>query len=588
MLRKPLAYPRHLTDEQLLRLADRELSQAEANRAQRHLDDCWTCRARAAQWQECVEGFIAWRERKASLADPPAAWAGFQGRLAAQARTLPAKAAPPFSRSLPFAYALAAALLVACVATVVLRPARLAPANELLERAQSREQAAVRSILRPVVHQRIRIQRGPATATAEYWREPDGRILRETWSDGSGPLPGQFRSLYERHRLDARNPLSPANHSRWRESLSTKDEQVTADDRRRLIRIRTTNRSAKAGEIHTATLSLRQTDLHPMEQAYRVRTESGDEEYKLAELAFEVLPAEQVMPTLFPALPAPAIRDTSTMSAAPAEPAAPSDGQLETAEALVRQALHDVEADRREVPDVVRNGTTIVVRALADTPERAQELTAALAGIPYTTPEVATAAPASQGVETLPAVEAAHVFTSTPPFAQALREYAGGLDPANNLLNEIRDALRPMRVEALALRRLARRYPDADRIRLAPQARQMVDQLFAGHTAAIRNGLTRLDPLLLPLLAKLAAHAGDGHPKSPALPERQDLVERLATSLTTLEETLGRMFDTNVLDRPPAYDGPALLREAIALHSTAAAIVRELAGAQPAKQVTTP
>jgi hypothetical protein len=583
MFRKRLFVTEHLKDEQILRLLDRELPAADANHGQRHLDACWTCRARAARLQDCVEEFISWRNYRISR-EPLPSWNRFHVKLAAQVGAPHSNPSSTFPFFRP-AFALAAALFL-LGAVLVLRPVPVASANDLLQRAHSGELAVARTGERPVVHQRIRVQRGSAAATLEYWRGPHDQVLRETWSANSGVLPEDFKRFFKQHHLDARTPLSSVNHSRWRESLTVKEDVVTAERSRRRIRIQTTNPRAGTGDIHIATLTLRESDWHPLEQAYLIRTEEGgQEEYKLAELAFEVLPADQVFPGLFPDSPVPAPRliELPTRVIPPPEPVLPSDDEFDTAEALVRQALHAVGADRREVPDVLRNGITITVRAVAETPQRAQELKDALSGIPYSVAEISHST--IETIATIEPAEAAHpTFTTTPPFSQALRKYAGGLDSANNLLNEIRDALRPLRVESLALQRLTQRYPGADRERLAPQAKQMVIQLFASHSAALRAGLDRLEPLLAPLLASLGAGEQDPSSTAYAPDQRQDRVRRLAGDLAALEETLGKMFDTNVLDQAVVYDGAALLRAAVTLHAEVKAIVRELQPASPAGQ----
>jgi hypothetical protein len=63
---------RHLTDEQLLQLADGELSTAMVAAANGHLRSCWTCRTRLEDLEQAIASVVIYRHRALAACPPPA------------------------------------------------------------------------------------------------------------------------------------------------------------------------------------------------------------------------------------------------------------------------------------------------------------------------------------------------------------------------------------------------------------------------------------------------------------------------------------------------------------------------------------
>ena len=93
----------HLSDEELLRLADGELSSRRAARVNKHLAGCWDCRARLHQFEQSIAHFVDLHHGTLDPRIPPAP--GPRALLSARlARLLPALAnipGGPAPRALP-------------------------------------------------------------------------------------------------------------------------------------------------------------------------------------------------------------------------------------------------------------------------------------------------------------------------------------------------------------------------------------------------------------------------------------------------------------------------------------------------------
>ncbi|MFN3326035.1 MAG: hypothetical protein ACK5AZ_21260 [Bryobacteraceae bacterium] len=599
MPRNPFDYPRHLSDEEILKVSDGELPAAQLSSAREHLELCWTCRAKAERLRQAVLGFIEYRDAKAaSLGGAPNQWSGFRSRLAAQSSKAPVVrphgwlellrvAGAAFTPSRP--RLVAAGAVIAILGMVLLtQPVPGVSAGELLDRAGVSEARRIERVVEPVVYQKLHLRSGADAATGEFWRMADDRRFRDRWSTG-GTLAVEFKTVYARNNLDFRRPLSPVNHARWRHSLASKSDRVVADRARRMIQLETVNQQPAAGQIAAATLTFRESDLHPVEQTLLVRADDGaDREYRLTELSYEVLPLSRVPLNAFDPHPSPSRGSSETADASPripesAAPAHAAPAELDLAEARVRELLRYLDADIQETPSIVRERDAITVRADVDSVDRQREISEALRGLPFVRAEVSLPALAGEAIPAveLPAETVAPALTrTTPPFAAALRNYAGGIEPAHNFLAALSDAMRPLRVEVLALQRLAARYPDSEFNELAEPAREIVDRIAKEHLMRLRAQHRQLETLLSPVIDDLLARERlkiDGESQDFAGSSWRVLASRLASEIRNFEETLDSMFVQTLVERPVTLSGEALLRETVQRRAAVNAILRELA-----------
>lgn len=134
----------HLTDRQILLLADGELQSSDQHAARHHLDACWSCRARMAEMEGTIANFV--HAYRGSLDEQLAPIAGPRALLRAQIQTQTA-AAPKINwwdRLFAGLFAsqrasLAASLMAACLALLAVyergvshrEPALSVPLNSL-------------------------------------------------------------------------------------------------------------------------------------------------------------------------------------------------------------------------------------------------------------------------------------------------------------------------------------------------------------------------------------------------------------------------------------------------------------------------
>jgi hypothetical protein len=594
MSHNPFDYPRHLSEEEILRVSDGEMPAAQLSSARNHLELCWACRAKAERLRQAVLGFIEYRDAKAaSLGGAPNQWSGFRSRLAAQSSKAPVVrphgwlqllrvAGAAFTSSRPH-LAAAGAFIAILGAVLLTQPVAEVSAGELLDRAEVSEARRIERIVEPVVYQKLHLRSGADAATGEFWRMADNRRFRDHWST-NGSLAVEFKTVYTRHNLDFRRPLSPANHARWRRSLTSKSDRVVADRTRGMIQLETVNQQPAAGQIAAATLTFRESDLHPVEQTLLVRADDGaDREYRLTELSYDVLPLSRVPLNAFDPHPSPSRDSSETAAAASHLPESAAPAELDLAEARVRELLRYLDADIQETPSIVRQRNAIYVRADVESVDRQREISEALHDVPFVRVEVSLPALAHEAIPAveLPAETVAPALNRTkPPFAAALRDYAGGIEPAHSFLAALSDAMRPLRVEVLALQRLAARYPDSEFNELAEPAREIVDRIAKEHLMRIRAQHRQLETLLSPVIIGLLAREQlniDGEIQNFAGRSWRVLAPQLASEIRNLEEALDKMFVQTLVEQPVALSGASLLRETAQRRAAINAILRELA-----------
>jgi hypothetical protein len=250
-------------------------------------------------------------------------------------------------------------------------------------------------------------------------------------------------------------------------------------------------------------------------------------------------------------------------------PAGPTGEQLDSAEIRLREGLHQTWADVEEVPEIRREGSHIRFRLFTETAKRKQEIMTALAGVPYLAPEITDAqAVEPEAPRTAPAAAPqAAPYVTVPPLAKALREYSGGLDPANNYLNAVRDSYLQVLVDASALVRLAERYSDPEWNRLPAESQQRLNRIAADHVAAIRNNLHSYLKLVSPVLDEMAAkqHTEPDPIEAPdaGCEPWRTAAQPLAADLSSLEIAFRRLFVEERTVQPVVFSATELLEQSL-------------------------
>lgn len=504
MNRESLDHPRHLTDEQLVRLHDGEAASDEAEQLQVHLAACWQCRRRLDRIAAIVVDFVDYCDTVTLAIGPlDASRAELLRRLRQQQAEAPQVTwLTRLRRKLRahagwLSYPRAITALVPAVVVLMWffgEWTSTAEAGELLRRAAAGQQQSFRGVARPVVHQRLRLSAGVRSAEWEVWRAPGQRFYRESWTREAEFLPA-LRRAFSAHRLDTGQWLSTDNFALWRESLKSREETVSRDQARGELRIWARDSAGDSGShIREATLTLRQSDYHPVAQT--LLTAEG--EYRIEELAYRVMPHDEVPPGVFPESAPSSLtvapREAARPEIAPVEilpqaPAQPGDAQLEESEARLRAVLHELGYDRRLDPRIRREGAAVVLRVIVEDDRQKVLLMERLRDIPWVNPQIwdADSPVDASALEALERGEApfAPSVRSVPLLDERLVEYFGTRVLADSYISRVHAALRPILREALALRRLAERYPDPGA--LNDLARGVVSDIARSHIEEIQS-----------------------------------------------------------------------------------------------------
>lgn len=579
----------HPSRRDLLLFADGELGKTHAAKIERHLAYCWDCRAHMAQTEGTITGFVTLRRK---LLDQTLHGADFPSGRASRALLGARLAQRATSNRSPFWRELAAAIwpvpvtrrplwIAGCVvfllaALLVLEPF-LAPsvsAKDVIANGRAAEQGLSWGV---VIHQRVRLRCRPrgieAEAVIDFDRWQDGVRSRILVAAGRSDPADRLRGIYQGAGADWENPLSTTSFAKLRESLGEVRDQVRGRDEITVIST-AARRPEDAGGVTRVQLTVRRSDWHAISQ----RIELGDANYELTELLNETL-ARENMPAIF-AEPQPAhaaaVLPAPPETSAPAQlgPPTPTSQQLDDAETLLREAFHQTGADTEEIPEIRPEGGQIRFRLFVQTTRRKEEILAALAGISFLAPEIGDAengATEAQGSIPMPSAAASAqppLYSTQPPLAKALWDYSGGLEPANNYLNAVRDSYLGVQVDASALVRLAERYPDPEWDRLSPESQERLNRIARDHLAAVRNNLSGylkiVSPVLDEMLIKQQFNAPEmAEPKDSACMSWRAAAGLLVTDLGSLETSFRRLFVEERTEQPVAVPAAELLRQSV-------------------------
>ncbi|WP_321478264.1 hypothetical protein [uncultured Paludibaculum sp.] len=564
--------PTHLDDELLLRMLDGEVPPARQQEATTHIEACWSCRARLRQMEQAITQLIAWRNKELAAQDPPPE--GGRQRLAtALARQQPGRRdSGPFTTlrraaaEMITAFALnraryasvfvAASTILLLVLLPLAEPPRITAAVFLQRARLARSTGS--SADRRVIHERVEIRYGQRVQQREITIQPGRRPTAQLAS-----LPGDTLALprMEDGPISWDDPMGVEAFERWHDGLGSRKD--TIEESPDAITLRT---EAGRDTIVAASLIVRRADWRPIAKHVEFSDASG---LAVRQISYEVRAGEEAAEAAV----------TAALPAAHARPPQePQEFAVERAEIAVREALHRIGADRNEIPEIRRADGGLSVRAIAESSGRRLELIRAIQSIPLAHTEIADASAAMLEAVPLTASPApARIYSTTPPLAKELWDYAHGMDAANRQLNAVRESYFAVLPTAKALRRLAERYSGPQWTSLPPDVRGRVDALAAWYAEDLRSsGAAYLagvsNPLDEMLRRKATPEAGETSSGGPCRPW-QALAASMVSDLEGLHTTFRRLFVVEETTEPVVLSGPALLSEAAA---TRARLLRAL------------
>ncbi|MCC6393265.1 MAG: zf-HC2 domain-containing protein [Bryobacterales bacterium] len=594
-LRAKLRGLRHPTGEELFLFLDGELGNRKTRRLKAHLRGCWNCRV---QVDDMARGMAKGVQLRNDLAEAlPGRWdtAQLERRVAQVFEDATVREwRRPFIRypKLSFQSALTGAAVLVVLLWLHLSSPRPVSANQLYEGAAAAESRLLSPVLEPVVHQTIRISRRTKrereSMTVETWTTGDGGRRAQRGGDG---IWQEVAGVLEANRLGDGRPLSASSYRRWAELLSEKKQAVEARelaDGSPAWVIRTTVPAAgPRPRLDRAELVFLQADFHPVQQNLHVLGDNGDQEYELTELAYNVVPATSLDPTIFPETQPTELRPNHLSApewkpqpaTAPALVAPPR----EPAADLAIQALYVLHQLHRCLGgpfEVVRSGDAVSVQGLVDTEEQKQELLTAFRTLPSLRLEIRTVAEAQSGSTPLEGRPATLLDARREQdYLVALIDKKFPRARLTEISNQAVAKSNAWLLDAWELHRFAEAFPAETVQQLGPLPAGLLENMVRDHAESIASRASEfraaVQPLFPAIAPEQAAGANATWPEAAAeVFEGARSAQRLAEVLFTGEGALSEPAEAAVQH---LFSSVAILEDrARAIESRAAGIFRDL------------
>ncbi len=499
-------FPTHPEEAVLLRLVDAELPALEKRQVEEHLEACPECRAQVEELRATLAECFRYREDvlEALLPAPPKPWADLRAGFAEIDRSLAPAAREPWWRiKPPLRWALAAAAAILLAVFYGLRETPSVEAASLLQKAEmaasQRTATAPRRVLFRTRYAQFTRVIGRRDAMAALPKEPAAPALE---------------ALFQAAHWDWNDPLSAQAFAGCRDSLERKTDSVTttADT----YQIRTTT---PEGELAAASLTLRATDLAPLEARLEFRSRDWVE---LSAVAGETEDGGTIGGT-----PAPHPLEPGAQPAAPRLPAPAVAAAAPPVSAVLQvlTALHGIGADLGEQVEVKPVEGRLVVTGVGIPAARQREIAAALEKFPNVVVEFSE--PGAPPVTTEPPAAA-----TAPPenpgagMAARVERQLGGHPQFERFSAQMLDWSDAAMAQAYALRRLAERFPASAEASFSQADRQTLRELARENVATMAGITAKMSRTLEPVLTAMGGQAGAGPAAPPDAwqPAAEDLV----------------------------------------------------------------
>ena len=551
----------HSGEDVLLSLLDGELTMTQTRRVQKHLERCWTCRARRDELQNAISRFVGYRrEIIAPFMPPPARdrerfLAKLDDVIAANKQPWWVRPLGTLRRRFPTTMSpmIASALVISTAAILLLviwqRSTPPISPESLLAKAQVWDsQATPSSVQGGVIYQRIEIRTKNRKLGRAIYRDVAGkRKPRPAVLNGDEQA---VKKLMEPAHVNWEKPLSVEDFEEWRSRQPTFSDKVSRSGDSLL----TLTTSAPAGPVASESLTVRASDFHPIWRMVEMRS---DERVEIAELNYAVLGWNEVNEALFE----PLNPHDSALVSAMRLPSLPTAGQLDLAELQARLVLSRLNADSVEDLEFSRTAAAIQVNGVVESAQRRNELVSALKQVPHVTPaifsiEEMNARKATQ-VDSR-SVKAYSAVGQVSPLEQYFQARRRDGVAVSRFSEQLLDAAATVKQESRAISGLYLRF-SGDAI-LGDSGRAALSELIDRHASKLAAALDAEGSLLssdLPLLP------GD----SPAVPARGHSPIELAESAE---------HNMNLCRELISNDGGATPRAAEAIASDLLASIQQL------------
>jgi hypothetical protein len=397
-------------------------------------------------------------------------------------------------------------------------------ANTLLVRAERWDAAGV-SALPGVARQTVQIKTAQQTIKRSvYWDLQGKHRPRQTALSATEE---QLRSALGQAGVNWDQPISASAYQAWHDRQHVRSDRIVRSG----MHLLTLTTTVPDGAVSEESLTVRDTDFHPVEQKVGFR---NSDTVEIAELDFAVLPWNQVDANAFEPL-----ADTSSRIAGPPfhvlphlqVPEPPSSEQLDETELAARLILNQLHADTGEQIEIHRSPQAVEVNGLVETDERKHELIAELLTVPRLKVSIQSAAhllaSPSLGNKNI-RIEAASLPDQPSALAAYMLARGSSMSDTNMLAESIFSDALAISQEAHAIADLETRFVSTGRTSVIAKA--TLEDLLYSHRARLQVAL-RQERLLL---------VEAGHSPAPnratAKPARISLVDEASRNLALSKE----------------------------------------------------
>ncbi len=476
----------HLVRGNLLAYLDGELPARQAAEVRRHLEACWECRAELEALQSTVAECMRYRKDvlAASLPPPPAPWKDLSrdfSRIDAEIGRASRNNPWRIPGSLRWAAAAAALVLSAGLLFQHFRETPAVQAAALLQRSTAIAET------QPVRKRVLQVR----TRTRQFTR-----VVGQPAQAAAAPA---VASLFITARYDWNDPLSARAFAAWRDTLVDRKDEVSNVPEGYQVRT-----STPSGELESASVTLRNTDLHPVQGRFEFRNQEWVE---LTELPETSTSDDHI--SALNHVEAPSRR------VVPSQPAAPSSGSSASIseELQVLAALHEIGADLGDPVEVTRSDGRVLVSGVGLAPQRQTQIERAVGDIPNVAVRFADPAAVAPMPEEPAAAAPRPAAGARPAGLQSkLQQALGGQADFERFSSQMLDWNDAAMARVYALRALAQRFPAASEQELPPAGRQVLTDLAFAHASALGKAVADLERALAPVLVSLGGEPAQGQP----------------------------------------------------------------------------
>lgn len=487
----------HVGEDMLLSLLDGELSSMQTRRAQKHLESCWTCRARRDQLEKTIGRFVGYRRHLVGSHMPPPP-RGREMFLAKLDELIQARKQPWYSRPAQLLRRLTpqsmspiiASTLVVGVAAVLLffiwqRNVQTVSASQLLSKAEVWDVQPSSATPSTVVYQKVEIRTKTKKLGRAIYRDVSGkRKPRQIALEASDEA---IKREVEATGVDWQQPLSATGFREWRDRQPSFSDKVTKSGDQLL----TLTTSVPSGPVASESLTVRADDFHPIGRTIQMRED--DDRIEIAELSYAVLGWNEVNEALFEPLSSGAPAVTASIRL----PALPSVEQLDLAELQARLVLNRLNADSTEQLEFSRSQSAIQVKGIVESTQRKNVLVAQLRQVPHVMPAIFSVEELNAREESSSAVSSVKTYSvvgQPSPLEQFFKAQGKDESAVSEVSQRLLDAAASVKQESSAIDDLLQRF-GAD-TNLGDAGKATFSELIQRHITKLQSALDAEDNLI--------------------------------------------------------------------------------------------